>query len=206
MRVAIVAYEGFNELDTFALLHIVNRVTRECPEVHVSAELVCPTETVRTMYGVEVQAQRPLSFACEADAVLISSGGMLAALEDAAFLSQLALDPSRQLIGSQCSGALALARLGLLARSPACIDARYRPHLRAAGVPVLNQPFHATGNVATSGGCFAVAHLAGWVLWRAFGKRAAALALTVVAPVGNEERYVSQVLEGVAPYLPQSDG
>lgn len=206
MCVAIVAYEGFNELDTFALLHIINRATRSCPELHVTAELVCATETVRTMYGVEVRAQRPLAFLHAADAVLIGSGGILAALDDAAFLSELALDPTRQLIGSQCSGALVLARLGLLAGSPACTDSRYRPHLRDAGVPTLDQPFYAADNVATSGGCFAVAHLSAWVLWRAFGERAAALALTAVAPVGDEERYVRQVLDGVAPYVPAIGG
>ena len=34
---------------------------------------------------------------------------------------------------------------------------------------VLNQPFHATGNVATAGGCLAAQYLAAWVIARTAG-------------------------------------
>ena len=39
IKVAVVAYPGFNELDLFANLHILNRVTRVRPEVDLVAEL-----------------------------------------------------------------------------------------------------------------------------------------------------------------------
>jgi transcriptional regulator GlxA family with amidase domain len=42
--------------------------------------------------------------------------------EDAALLAQIRLDPKRQPVGSQCSGTLLLAKLGLLKGSPACTD------------------------------------------------------------------------------------
>jgi hypothetical protein len=37
---------------------------------------------------------------------------------DAALMAQLQLDPSRQLLGAQCSGTLVLAKLGLLEACP----------------------------------------------------------------------------------------
>ena len=45
---------------------------------------------------------------------------------------------------------------------------------------VLNQPFHAVGNVATAGGCLASAYLAAWVIARLDGLGAASSALHYV--------------------------
>jgi hypothetical protein len=42
-----------------------------------------------------------------------------------------------------------------------------KPWVEEAGVAVLNQPFFATGNVATAGGCLASQYLAAWVIARA---------------------------------------
>ncbi len=80
------------------------------------------------------------------------------------------LDPSRQLIASQCSGALVLAKLGLLDDVPACTDLTTKPWVIAAGVEVLNQPFFAKDNVATAGGCLASHYLAAWIIARLDGQ------------------------------------
>jgi transcriptional regulator GlxA family with amidase domain len=197
MKVAIVACAGFNELDAFALLYIINRASRVQPAPGITAELCCATATVRSMHGVVITGVRPLSFAREADAVLIGSGGTLNALADAAFMAELQLDPARQLIGSQCSGALFLARLGLLEDATACIDDTYRTHLQQAGVTPLDQPFHARGNVATAGGCLASPYLAGWVIWRLLGVQTAEAALAAVAPVGRADAYVSEAMAAI---------
>jgi len=47
-------------------------------------------------------------------------------------LDRLQLDPTRQLVASQCSGALLVARLGLLGDAPACTDASTRRPKRNA--------------------------------------------------------------------------
>ncbi|HEV7759033.1 MAG TPA: DJ-1/PfpI family protein [Acidimicrobiales bacterium] len=208
IRVAVVAYEGFNELDVFANLHILNRVTRVRPEVALRAELVGPAEVVRSMYGVPVTTARPLAAALAdgaADAVVVGSGGTLDAIADEAFMAELAhLDPGRRLIGSQCSGALVLQRLGLLGDRPACTDDTFRPHLEAAGVTVLDQPFVAHGNVGTAGGCLSAAHLSAWVLSRLVDAEAAAATLATVAPVGEREAFVARVMDqiGAADHAP----
>jgi transcriptional regulator GlxA family with amidase domain len=203
-----VAYEGFNELDVFANLHILNRVTRVRPEVALRAELVGPAEVVRSMYGVPVTTARPLAAALAdgvADAVVVGSGGTLDAIADEAFMAELAhLDPGRRLIGSQCSGSLVLQRLGLLGDRPACTDDTFRPHLEAAGVTVLDQPFVAHGNVGTAGGCLSAAHLSAWVLSRLVDAEAAAATLATVAPVGEREAFVARVMDqvGAADHTP----
>ncbi|HZX43394.1 MAG TPA: hypothetical protein VFE93_16265, partial [Myxococcaceae bacterium] len=176
----------------------INRVKRP----GWKAEITCPDPVVESGRGVRVSAQQPLEFANEADAVLVGSGKLTARLaEDRATLSRLALDPRRQLIGSQCSGALMLANLGVLGTLPACTDRLTRPLVEAAGVRVLEQPFHASGNVATAGGCLSSHYLATWFIWRLAGRAEAEEALAYVAPVGEESDYVTRAMSIVGKFI-----
>ena len=200
MHIAILTFEGFNELDSFIALGILNRIRR--PDWRVT--LSCPSPTVTSMNGVVVHAQSTLADACAADVVLVGSGIKTREIAaDDSVLARLRLDPSRQLIGAQCSGTLLLAKLGLLSGIPACTDLLTRPWVVEAGVDVLNQPFFAAGNVATAGGCLSSQYLAAWVLARTEGDEAARSALHYVAPVGEKDDYVGRALRNIAPYLPR---
>ena len=91
---------------------------------------------------------------CHADAVLVGSGiRTREVVADAALMAQMRFDPTRQLLGAQCSGTLILSKLGLLDGVPACTDLTTRAWVEEAGVAVLNQPFAARRNIATAGGC-----------------------------------------------------
>ena len=196
-HIAILTFDGFNELDSIVALGILNRVRKTGWRV----SLACPTPTVTSMNGVTVHAQATLAEANAADAVIVGSGVRTREIaNDAALMSALQLDPQRQLIGAQCSGTLLLAKLGVLGSLPACTDLTTKPWVQEAGVEVLNQPFVAHGNVATAGGCLASAYLAAWLLTRLLGREAAQAALHYVAPVGEKEAYVSRAMEHVARY------
>jgi len=199
MHIAILTFDGFNELDSLIALGLLNRVKR--PGWRVS--LASPTQTVTSMNGVTLHRQCTMEEANAADAVLVGSGMKTReVVEDAALMASLQLDPARQLLGAQCSGTLVLARLGLLGRVPACTDLISKPWVQAAGVEVLNQAFTAQGNLATAGGCMASAYLAAWVIARSEGLDAAASALHYVAPVGEKDSYVKQALGHITPTLP----
>lgn len=194
MRIAIVTFEGFNEIDSFVALTLLNRVKHS----DWQAEIVCPTAQVTSMNGVTIQAQKDLSFISQADAVLFGSGQYTREIiQDKTILAQLQLDPARQLIGSQCSGALILAQLGWLDRIPACTDRITHSVLAEVGVRVIDQPFFASGNVATAGGCLSAQYLAAWVIWRGAGEAAVAAAIRTIAPVTEEEAYVSRILSTI---------
>ncbi|WP_310475542.1 DJ-1/PfpI family protein [Sandarakinorhabdus sp.] len=199
MQVAILTFDGFNEIDSFVAAAIINRLRPLGWMAHITA----PSPRVTSMNGVEVTAQRPLAFAAQADAVIIGSGMKTREVaDDAALLAQINLDPARQLIGAQCSGTLLLARLGLIGSLPACTDLISKPWVQAAGVDVIDAPFVAHGNVATAGGCLASPYLAAWIMARGAGWDAAASALHYVAPVGEKQRYVASAQAVVAPFLP----
>ena len=196
MRIAILTFDGFNELDSFIALGLLNRLSGW------KAEITSPTTHVTSMNGVTVQAQQPLAFANEADAVIFGSGIYTRALaQNSALLDRLQLDPLRQMIGSQCSGALLLARLGLLADMPACTDLTTKPWLVEAGVRVEEAPFHARGPIATAGGCLASQYMAAWMMARGAGFDAAARALHYAAPVGEKDAYVARLLDVVRPFI-----
>jgi transcriptional regulator GlxA family with amidase domain len=196
MKVAVLTFEGFNELDSFIASAMINRAK-------IQALIVCPSERVASMNGVVVHSQAPLSMAREADAVIVGSGIRTRELvRDPALMGQLKLDPSRQVIGAQCSGALVLAKLGLLGDVPACTDSTTKPWVEEAGVRVLDQPFVAHGNIATAGGCLASHYLAAWVIARLADWKAAAAVLHYVAPVGQKEEYVARAFSVLKEYLP----
>jgi len=201
MHIAILTFQGFNELDSLVALGVLNRIRR--PDWRVT--LCCPEPQVTSMNGVVVHAQSLLHEAATADAVIVGSGlRTREVVSDAGLMAQLRLDPGRQLIGAQCSGTLILARLGLLGSVPACTDLTTKPWVQEAGVEVLNQPFYAAGNVATAGGCLASQYLATWVIARLEGEAAAKSALHYVAPVGEKDEYVSRAMNHIAAYLPQA--
>lgn len=201
MRIAILTFDGFNELDSFIALGLLNRLGAQ----GWKAEIASPTSHVTSMNGVTVQAQRPLEFANQADAVIFGSGIYTRAIaENSQLLDRLRLDPLRQLIGAQCSGTLLLARLGLLADVPACTDLTTKPWVLEAGVRVIDAPFHARGPVATAGGCLASQYLAAWMMASRAGFDAAAQALHYAAPVGEKDAYVERLLQVVRPFVDAS--
>ncbi|MEP6505743.1 MAG: DJ-1/PfpI family protein [Betaproteobacteria bacterium] len=201
MRVAIVTFDGFNELDSFVALGLINRLR----QLGVQAEITSPSMQVTSMNGVTITAQQPLEFVVDADAVLFGSGIYTRAIaENAALMDRIVLDPTRQLIGAQCSGALLLARLGLLGDAPACTDLTTKPWVVEAGVRVADLPFLARGPIATAGGCMASAYLATWVMWRAAGREATRKALHYVAPVGEKDAWVEHALKVVGESLGES--
>lgn len=199
MQIAVLTFDGFNELDSFVAAAILNRMKAHGWAAHITA----PTPHVTSMNGVTVERQKPMEFAAEADAVLIGSGIKTRAYAaDPAFLSQIRLDPTRQFIGAQCSGTLLLAKLGLIGDLPACTDLTTKPWVIEAGCTVIDAPFYAHGNVATAGGCLSSPYLAAWIIARGASWDHAAEAIHYVAPVGEKARYIQHAKEALQAFLP----
>src|ERR1700754_735297 len=160
MHIAILTFEGYNELDSLIALGVLNRVRADW-----RVSIASPTPRVRSMNGVVIESHVSLEEASAADAVIVGSGRQTRdVVADPAMMARLQLDPARQVIGAQCSGTLILAKLGLLDGVPACTDSISKPWVLEAGVEVLEQPLFAKGNVATAGGCLSSAYLAGWLI------------------------------------------
>ena len=140
MRIAVLTFDGFNEIDSFVALAMLNRVKS------LQALIVCPVQQVASMNGVVVQSQAPLSFARDADAVIEVAAAT--STPGAGF----SLDGELELTDDDRAQRLALvfASRGLR-MSLACTDSTTKPWVEEAGIRVLDEPFVAHGNVATAG-------------------------------------------------------
>ncbi|MHC6530151.1 DJ-1/PfpI family protein [Vibrio proteolyticus] len=199
MHIAILTFDGFNELDSLIAFGILNRIRKNDWRVSIASS----RPRITSMNGVVIEAQTSLTELAKADVVLLGSGIQTReVVNNVALMDQLQFDPSKQLLGAQCSGTLILAKLGLLEAVPACTDLTSKPWVQQEGIEVLNQPFFANGNLATAGGCLASSYLACWVIARLEGVEAAEEAMHYFAPVGEKDAFVDRMLGNIMPYLP----
>ena len=201
MHIAILTFDGFNELDSLIAYGMLSRISL-LGDQDWRVSIASPTPRVTSMNGLTIDSHINLQQACEADAVLFGSGRKTREVaDDPAIMEQLKFDPAQQLLGSQCSGTFLLARLGVLGDAPACTDTTSKPWVQAAGVNVVNQAFYANGNIATAGGCFSAQYLSAWFLARLKGTEAAREVLHYFAPVGEKDDYVARGMAHIEAYI-----
>jgi len=205
MHIAILTFEGFNELDSLIAYGMLSRISL-LGDPNWKVSIASPTARVTSMNGLTLDAHIDLMDANKADAVLIGSGMKTRDVANDPFImNQIQLNPEKQLIAAQCSGTFLLAKLGLIGRTPACTDSTSKPWVQAAGVSILNQPFFANGNLATAGGCLSSQYIAAWIIARLKGVAEAREALHYFAPVGEKEDYVTRALSHIESTLPGSE-
>jgi transcriptional regulator GlxA family with amidase domain len=181
-KIAIVIFDKFTDIDLFLMWDLFNRVRVDGWQV----KILGTAETHISATGIPIPTHGPVEEANEADAVLFVSGqGARERIVDEKWLSKFDLKPGRQFIGSICSGALILAKLGLLDGRKATTYPTTKGLLESFGVTVVEQPFVASGNVATAGGCLAQQYLVGWFIENLAGRDWRDLVLRSIQPVGE---------------------
>lgn len=204
MHIAILTFDGFNELDSLIAYGMLGRIAL-LGDTHWKVSIASPTAQVTSMNGLTIESHINLTDASQADAVLIGSGMKTREVaNDAALMAQLQLNPDRQLIAAQCSGTYLLAKLGLTGQVPACTDLTSKPWVQAAGVNVVNQAFFARGNIATAGGCLSAQYIAAWLIARLKGMAQAQEVLHYFAPVGEKDVYVERALAHILPHVTET--
>lgn len=182
MKISIVTFDDFTDLDLFILWDLLNRVER--PDWGV--KLLGDKESHVSSTGIEIKMHGRLDEADASDAVIFCSGrGTRKKMSDESFLSSFSLDEGRQLIGAIDSGALLLGALGLLKgkRATSYPSPEIKGALEATGAVVTWETFVRDGNVATAARCLAGRYLAGWVIESLAGSEESAKALASVAPL-----------------------
>ena len=202
MRIAILTFDAFNDLDSLVAFGMLNR-TALLGDTDWQVHIASPTPRVTSMNGLTIDAHEDLSQLAKADAVLIGSGMKTREVANTpALMEQLrVLNPARQLLAAQCSGTFLLSRPGLLGRAPACTDLTSKPWVVESGVDVVPRAFAAHGNVATAGGCLASQYLVAWLIARLKGLDAAREVLHYFAPVGEKQAFIDRALAHVVPTL-----
>jgi transcriptional regulator GlxA family with amidase domain len=202
MRIAIVTFDAFNDLDSLVAFGMLNRIAL-LGDADWQVHIASPTPRVTSMNGLTIDAHEDLCQLGQADAVLVGSGMKTREVARTPELMNAlrVLNPARQLLAAQCSGAYLLGRLGLLGGTPACTDLTSKPWVVESGVDVVPRAFAAHGNVATAGGCLASQYLVAWLIARLKGLDAAREVLHYFAPVGEKQAFVDRALGHVLPTL-----
>jgi len=155
MRIAVIAYEEFTDVDLFLPFDFFHRVKVPYGADYQgdwSVRLLSDQSRLVSYSGVTIEAHGGLAEAADADAVFVVSGdGSRAKLADPAFMQSLRLDPERQIIGAIDSGALILGGLGLLDGLSATTYPTILHELEAMGVRSEMQALVVHGNIATAG-------------------------------------------------------
>jgi len=182
MKIAIVIFDKFTDIDLFLMWDLLNRVRVENWKVLILGEKDAHVSAT----DISIQTQGRIEEANDADAVLFVSGqGTREKMRDENWLKRFNLNPEKQFIGSICSGSLILAALGLLEGKTATTYPTSKSALESFGVQVVEKPFIANGNVATAGGCLAQQYLIGWVIENLAGKDWREIILKSIQPVGE---------------------
>jgi len=177
MRVALVAFDDFTDLDLFLAWDLLKRV----PALDV--RLVAPTRTIRSSTGIAIEVHGGLDEIAGADGVYVTSGkGSRALVRDADAMARLAIDPTRQVVAAVDSGALVVAALGLLRGKRATTYPSPDLHeaLARLGVERVDEALVVEGNVATAAQCLAGVDLVAWLITRLVGADAARRAVASV--------------------------
>jgi transcriptional regulator GlxA family with amidase domain len=186
MKIAIVAFDQFTDLDVFLPWDLLNRVRLVGGVNNWDVKIVGTEPTHVSISGLTIPMMGSIDELAEADAVLFASGPSTRALvKDVAYLERFRLDHERQYIGSMCSGALILGALGFLNGKRATTYPTAREQLAGYGVEVANASFVDLGQVATAAGCLAGEELTAWVIRNLIGQEMVEKVLESVQPVGR---------------------
>lgn len=177
MRIDVVVYEGFDELDAVAPFEVLANV----PDLDVRFVHLEGARTVRAAHGLLVEAAGGLSE--RPDVVVVPGGGWndrrpagaRTEAERGALPAALAeRHAAGAVLASVCTGAMLLAAAGLLDGRPATTHHGALEDLRAAGAVLKRARVVDAGDVVTAGGVTSGLDLALWLVERFAGPPVAA--------------------------------
>ncbi|MEV1159909.1 DJ-1/PfpI family protein [Micromonospora chokoriensis] len=174
MRIEIVVFDGFDELDVFGPFEVLSIAGFDVGLVAVERP-----GPVTSMRGVHLQVSDVLG---QAEGVIVPGGGWLnradagawAQAQQGALPARLSvLAPTARWMASVCTGALLLAAAGLLTGRRATTNRNAYDELRAYDVTVLDERVVDDGDRVTAGALTAGLDLGLWLTERELGAAAA---------------------------------
>lgn len=189
--IGLVIFDGFTDIDLFLHWDLLSRpltMFRDTAPPGWAVNILGTAATHVSAAGLEVKTHGGIDATRDCDGVIHTSGPMTRRLmKDDAYLENLALDPGRQLVGSQCSGALILAASGLLTGRTATTYPTAVGHLRDLGAVPVEEAFvlHDEANIATAAGCLAGVDLSRWMLSRLINVETAEKCIASASAIGS---------------------
>jgi transcriptional regulator GlxA family with amidase domain len=177
MRIAVLLYPGFDELDALGPYEVL-QMAASTSGAEVRLVSAGGPQQISASNGAVVSAQGALDDAW--DLVVVPGGGWaqrrgaFAEVERGELPPVLAAMHERGVImASVCTGAMLLASAGLTAGRPAVTHHRALEDLRATGAQIVNARVVDDGDLLTCGGITSGIDLALWLIERFWGRELA---------------------------------
>jgi transcriptional regulator GlxA family with amidase domain len=180
MKVAIVVFEGFEELDALGPYAVFTYARDVGADVEVALVTAEPAQRVTAQHGLVVVPHGTLDDSYQL--VVVPGGGWLDRGEVGLFAeAKRGVLPSAvarvhergATVGSVCTGALLLAASGLLRGRPAVTHHGALAELAASGAEVIRERVVDDDDVVTAGGVTAGIDLSLWLVEREWGSELA---------------------------------
>ncbi|HEY9619074.1 MAG TPA: DJ-1/PfpI family protein [Crinalium sp.] len=182
IKVQIIIFNGFDELDAIAPFEVFQRATVIGSDVKVElVTLEDPTE-ITAAHGLCVQPDAKLELDQNPDILLVPGGGWVgralqgvrAEVERGKIPAAIAhLHRNGTTIASVCTGAMLIAATGILSGRPAITHHGAIEDLKAAGAEIIHARVVDDGDIVTAGGVTSGLDLALWLLERYFSSETA---------------------------------
>ncbi|RXK50497.1 DJ-1/PfpI family protein [Halorientalis pallida] len=186
MEIAILLFEGFDELDAIGPFEVFENAANAGAECTTTLRALEGTSSVTASHGLEVGVDGVLDEA-NPDLLLVPGGGWndrerpgaYREAEREAIPEAVAAQYERGgSVAGVCTGGMLLARAGVLDGRPAVTHASALDDLRATGAEVVDARVVDDGDVLTAGGVTSGLDLAVHVVDREFGSEIAAAVRT----------------------------
>ena len=139
MKIAIVCFDNFTDIDVFLPWDLLNRVRLVGGISDWDVQLLGTEETHISMSGLRIPMTGSISDLPSADAVIFASGkGIQDLYKNQQYINSIHIDPQKQLIGSMCSGSL-LLELKIANRQKATTYPSAVEQLKEFGVDVIEK-------------------------------------------------------------------
>jgi transcriptional regulator GlxA family with amidase domain len=194
MRIDIVLFDGFDELDALAPYEVLRRAGEAGADLRVALVTLGDTEEVTAFYGLRVRPDGRLGQDGRPDVLIVPGGGWnhrgprgaRAEAERGELPAAIArLHAAGTIVAAVCTGAMLLAAAGLTAGRPATTHHLALDDLRESGAEVVEARVVDDDDLITARGVTSGLDLALWLVERFAGPR---IALAVESRLEYERR------------------
>lgn len=194
MRIEIIVYDGFDELDALAPFEVLRRAAEAGADIRVALVTLGETEEIVGFYGLRVRPDGRLGGEGRPDLLIVPGGGWnhrgphgaRAEAERGELPAAIArLHAAGTTVATVCTGGMLAAAAGMTAGRPATTHHLALDELRASGATVLDARVVDDGDLITARGVTSGLDLALWLVERYAGPQ---IALAVESRLEYERR------------------
>jgi transcriptional regulator GlxA family with amidase domain len=192
MRIAVVVFDGFDELDAIGPYEVLGNAAQGGAEVEVELVTREPADRVTGSHGLTVEPQGVLDGGY--DLVVVPGGGWNDRAQRGAYAEAQAgdlpaalgdLHEAGTVVASVCTGGMLVSAAGLTRGRPAVSHHATLEELASQGAEVVHARVVDDGDLVTSGGVTSGIDMALWLVEREWGK---ALADGIAREMEHERR------------------